>query len=619
MEGRDVLCIMPTGAGKSLCYQVPAILRDSVTIVLSPLISLMKDQVDSLRQNGVRAASINSMMVWDDVMSVIRLVRGGGVRILYIAPERLENERFRGFLGSLDVGLVVVDEAHCVSQWGHDFRPAYLGIAPAVSGLPVRPVVAAFTATATPEVRDDIMAQLSLESPFTMTTGFDRENLFFQVEHPSDKKSFLLDYAKKFSQMSGIVYCSTRKAVEDVAYGLSSLGISAVRYHAGLADAERRKNQEDFIYDRMAVMVATNAFGMGIDKSNVRYVLHYNMPGSIDSYYQEAGRAGRDGLPADCILLFGQGDIQMAKFLISKGEAAESRNAGYRKLSAMVDYCNTGRCLRSFILNYFGETGAPERCDSCGSCVSEVERSDVTLEAQKILSCVYRIAERTGGKRFGVSMLADVLRGSRREQILNLGLDGISTWGIMKDYSAAAIKDMANFLLAENYLKAEDGEFPTLSFTEKTFPFLKGGTRLLMRKHEDGPAREKGEKNEKSEKSEQKSGRRQGIFSDGGLVAAFRSMAREISGKTGKTGKSAVQDEEGGLFEELRALRRKIASTEGVPPYIVFSDKTLSHMCKALPSDEDEMLDIPGVGETKLEKYGGAFLDAIRIWRERVR
>jgi ATP-dependent DNA helicase RecQ len=571
LDGQDVLGIMPTGGGKSLCYQIPAILRNDVTVVLSPLISLMKDQVDSLRQNGINAASINSVMDWSEVLNVLGQVRRGRVRILYISPERLEVERFRNFFMSINVGMVVVDEAHCISQWGHDFRPAYLNIAPAASELQKRPVFAAFTATATPDVRDDIIAQLSLRSPFTKTTGFDRENLFFQVEHAINKDKFLLDYIKKFPNVSGIVYCSTRKLVEAVRERLVSAGIRAVRYHAGLPDSERFQNQDDFIYDRAAVMVATNAFGMGIDKSNVRYVLHYNMPQNIDSYYQEAGRAGRDGLPADCILLFGQGDVSTARFLISKGEDELVKKTGYKKLGKMVDYCNTGACLRSFILNYFGETDALKTCGACGSCVPDSDLSDITVEAMKILSCVFRMAERTGGKRFGITMLADVLRGSKREQVRSLGLDGISTWGIMKEYSTRAIREITNFLVAGNYLKIDEGEFPVISFTDRSFPFLKGREKLLMRQHEESAG-----------------------------------LKRWIENRIG----GYNQD----LFETLRVLRRQIASEEGVPPYLIFSDKTIAHMCRSRPSDEKEFIDVPGVGEVKLRKYGGVFIQAINDW-----
>jgi ATP-dependent DNA helicase RecQ len=569
LSGRDVLGIMPTGAGKSICYQVPAILKGGVSVVISPLISLMKDQVDALRQNGVRAASINSSLSWDSVSDIFRAVRGGAVKLLYIAPERLDGDGFREFLSSIDVSMMVVDEAHCVSQWGHDFRPSYQNIAPAISSMRTRPVLAAFTATATEDVREDIVRQLALESPFTLVTGFDRENLFFQVESPDDKTGFVMDYVKNFPEMPGIVYCSTRKAVDAVCSKMRHGGVKAVRYHAGLDDSERLKNQEAFIYDRATVMVATNAFGMGIDKSNVRYVIHHNMPGSIDSYYQEAGRAGRDGSPADCILLFAKGDISTARYLISRGDDRETKISSYKKLRSMIDYCNADGCLRSFILNYFGERYGAS-CGNCGNCASVTERTDITIEAQKILSCVYRMEKQAGGLKFGASTVADVLRGSRREKILALGLEKISTWGIMRGYSADAIKDMINFLIARSYLSEEEGEFPVLSFTDRTFPFLKGKTRLMMRRH--------------------------------GKKRAGDKIAE-------KPARSAANDS---LFEELRALRRRIASEEGVPPYVVFSDSTLEAMCRSLPHDAEEFLAVPGVGRVKLGKYGAAFLGAIK-------
>ncbi|NLX85493.1 MAG: DNA helicase RecQ, partial [Synergistaceae bacterium] len=460
ISGRDALGIMPTGAGKSLCYQIPAILTNGTSIIISPLISLMKDQVDALKQNGVQAASVNSSMEWDEVASIFDLVSSGKIKLLYIAPERFGNKKFINLFRSTEISLVIIDEAHCVSQWGHDFRPAYLNIAPAIASLAKRPVVAAFTATATPEVREDIISQLELRSPLSISTGFDRENLFFQVEHPAEKMKFLLEYVNKFPTVSGIIYCSTRKAVESVCDKICRTGISAVRYHAGLSDEERLRNQESFIYDKIGVMVATNAFGMGIDKSNVRYVIHYNMPSNMDAYYQEAGRAGRDGLPADCILLFGAKDIVTARFLISQSDDSETKKNGYRKMRDMVDYCHTTGCLRSYILNYFGEKDAPETCTSCGSCTSEAELTDITVGAKKIMSCVYRMAEHTGGRKFGSTMLIDVLRGSQKAQVKSLGFDKISTWGIMNKDSISSIRAMTNFIIAEDFLQVEDGEFP---------------------------------------------------------------------------------------------------------------------------------------------------------------
>ncbi|MDL2263838.1 DNA helicase RecQ [Synergistaceae bacterium OttesenSCG-928-I11] len=576
LSGRDVLCVMPTGSGKSLCYQIPAMLMEGVTIVLSPLISLMKDQVDALRQNGVRAAAINSAMEWDDVKPVFRQIRAGETKLLYIAPERLEGVGFREFLAEIDVSMVVVDEAHCVSHWGHDFRPSYLNISPTVASLPNRPVVAAFTATATHEVRADIVAQLDLADPHTLITGFDRENLFFQVEHPLDKTGFLLDYLKKFPNMPGIVYCSTRKAVEEVCSDLRAFGVQAVRYHAGLDDEERRTNQESFLYDRATVMVATNAFGMGIDKSNVRFVIHYNMPSSIDSYYQEAGRAGRDSAPADCILMFGRKDVVTARYLISQSDDSSAREASFKKLRAMIDYVNTSGCLRYFILRYFGEEGLDDACEDCGNCSSVIERTDVTVEAQKILSCVYRMAEKTGGRTFGQTVLTDVLRGSGRSAVKSLGFDRISTWGLMKSYSAEAVRRITDFLMAEGFLDVDDGEFPTLRLTGKARAFFKSGTRLLMRKYEEKPDR------------------------------------KPKKGVTSIARKEVVNED---LFEILRELRRKLAAGEGVPPYVVFSDKTLFAICEALPENDRALLDINGVGQVKLEKYGDAFLEAVRNWR----
>ena len=575
-SGRDALGIMPTGAGKSLCYQIPAILSGGTAIIISPLISLMKDQVDALVQNGVSAASINSAVDWETASDIFREVRQGRVSLLYVAPERLEGEGFAEFLRSIDIGLVVVDEAHCVSQWGHDFRPSYLNIAPVIASLPKRPTVAAFTATATPEVRDDIISQLALREPFTLTTGFDRENLFFHVEHPADKNAALIQYVRQFPDVSGIVYASTRKNVESICERLRGHGINAVRYHAGLSDEERRRNQESFIYDRASIMVATNAFGMGIDKSNVRYVIHYNMPSNLDAYYQEAGRAGRDGLPADCILFYGSRDIMTARFFIAQSPE-ETRPAAYRKLQAMVDYCHTNNCLRGYILSYFGESGVPEKCSACGNCTNEIERVDITVEAQKILSCVYRMAQASGGGKYGSVMLVNVLRGSKREEVRRLGFDKISTWGLLKEHSAQNVHEMINFLISENYLQMENSDYPVLSFTERTMPFLRSATPLIMRRTE-----------ERARKAER-----------------LKKRAKSVE---------IVRSE---LFEELRALRRAIATEEGVPPYVVFTDKTLSAICDMLPTDEEEFLEVPGVGAAKLERYGEAFIDAVNDWKGR--
>jgi ATP-dependent DNA helicase RecQ len=576
LEGRDVLGIMPTGAGKSLCYQIPALTLGGLSVVVSPLISLMKDQVDALLQNGIRAASLNSAADWDETRGVLSAVRRGQVSLLYVAPERFENASFKEFFAALRVSLFIIDEAHCVSQWGHDFRPSYLRLPEVVELLDERPPVAAFTATATPEVREDIALRLNLQNPFVLTTGFDRSNLFFQVEHPRDKTAFLMDYIRRFSGSSGIVYCATRRSVEDVCGALRGKGVSAVRYHAGLAEEERRENQEAFIYDRSPLMVATNAFGMGIDKSNVRYVVHYNMPGSIDSYYQEAGRAGRDGASAECVLLFAPKDVVTARYLIEQGENSDNRQTRYRKLQTMIDYCNTSRCLRAHILSYFGETVDSGSCGACGSCASAAEKTDVTLDAKKILSCVYRMEERTG-RRFGSVLLIDVLRGSQKEQIQALGLDNISTWGLMKGRRREELREIVDFLVADGWLNLAEGEYPVLSFTEKTLPFLKGKETLLMRR------RAPQERSDPSREAKQKS--------------------------------PALETPPPELFNRLRALRRELADAQRVPPYIVFSDAVLYGLCAALPADEEEMLAIPGVGQVKLEKYGAPFLKVLREWR----
>ncbi len=572
-SGRDVIGVMPTGAGKSLCYQIPAIMTGGLAVVVSPLISLMKDQVDALRENGVSAATINSAMDWEEAVGVMRAARLGNIRLLYVAPERLEGG-FGGFLRDASPRLVVVDEAHCVSHWGHDFRPSYLNIAPVIDALPERPPVAAFTATATPDVRRDIVAQLGLRDPFSLTTGFDRENLFFHVERPDDKNAAMMRYVGQFPHASGIIYCSTRKTVETVCARLRGSGVQAVRYHAGLSDAERARSQEDFIHDRVQVMVATNAFGMGIDKSNVRYVLHYNMPQNLDAYYQEAGRAGRDGLPSDCLLFYGARDVVTAKFFISQSPA-ETRASANKKLRVMIDYCHTAGCLRSFILNYFGESGVPDKCAACGNCAGGTERAEITTEALKILSCVYRMSEASGGRHYGVSTLVGVLRGSRRTEIMELGFDKISTYGLLKGRSALEIREMTDFLIAEGYLEI-GSDFPTLSFTRRTMPFIKSPTPLVMRVGE-----------EETIKAER-----------------IKKRTREISASASET-----------LFEELRALRRAIAAKNGVETYGVISDRARAAICEAMPEDEDGFLEIPGVGAAKLERYGEAFLSAVRGWK----
>lgn len=557
MEGRDTLAIMPTGAGKSIAYQIPAMLFDGVTLVISPLISLMKDQVDSLGQTGVPATLINSSIPLREARSRIDKLQKGKYKIVYLAPERLESEEFLPLLQELPISFVAVDEAHCVSQWGHDFRPSYLRISQFLESLSVRPRVGAFTATATEEVKHDIIRLLGLKKPNCFITGFDRANLKFTVLRGENKKVFILNYLKNNAANSGIIYAATRKDVDKLYTLFQSNGIQAGRYHAGLPDQERKRNQEKFIYDDIAIMVATNAFGMGIDKSNVRFVIHYNMPKNIESYYQEAGRAGRDGEPAQCILLFGPQDVQIQKMMIEETISNQQRQTNeYKKLQAMIDYCHTSHCLRKTILEYFGEYDSPEKCDNCSNCEDRMEKVDVTLDAQKILSCVYRMKE-----RFGTALVAEVLKGSANKKVIQFGLDRLSTHGIMKESSLQDIKDRINFLTAEGYLTVAGGQYPIIKLSPKAVPVLKGEIKV------------------------------------------FQTLMRQ---------EEIIQSDAEKIFERLRLLRRKIAQEEGIPPYMIFPDSTLREMSVNCPKDQQALLRINGVGERKLAKYGDVFLTEIK-------
>lgn len=568
LSGRDVLCIMPTGAGKSVCYQVPALMFNGITIVVSPLISLMKDQVGALVQSGVAAAYINSSLSPNQYSKVLQNTVAGKYKIIYVAPERLATREFSNVCEKIEISLVAIDEAHCVSQWGQDFRPSYLKITEFISSLPRRPIVGAFTATATNEVKADISKILQLNSPFTITTGFDRPNLFFGVERPHSKSARLLELVKERSGKSGIIYCATRKAVENVCVLLAENGFSATRYHAGLSEDERRINQDDFVYDRKLIMVATNAFGMGIDKSNVAFVIHYNMPKNIESYYQEAGRAGRDGENADCILLYAPQDVRTNQFLIDNTESNPElteeeqniiRERDTERLKYMTFYSTTSDCLRSFILKYFGEKSSAY-CGNCSNCLSNFEAVDITVDAQKILSCIAKT-----GQRFGKKMVIDILRGSKNQRLLSFGLDKQSTYGIMSKQTEKRVRDIVDYLDEKGYIVVGGIEYPVLKLTSSSYEVLRGNISLMMK------------------------------------------TAKEQKKKAVNEDRAVESD----MLDALKKLRRKLAAEQDVPAYIVFPDATLVDMCKKRPRTPDEFLDVIGVGRRKLDKYGKEFLDVL--------
>ena len=583
LSGRDTLGIMPTGAGKSICYQVPALALPGLTLVVSPLISLMKDQVGALNEAGVPAACINSAMSFEEMRDALYFAGRGQYKLLYVAPERLTAPFFLDFARRVPISMVTVDEAHCISQWGQDFRPSYLKILDFLAALPQRPLVSAFTATATAEVRDDIIRALGLEDPFVITTGFDRPNLYFAVEKPSSKPSALLAHLMQRRDKSGIVYCSTRKTVEEVCDMLLSRGLPATRYHAGLDPEERLANQDDFLYDRKTVMVATNAFGMGIDKSNVSFVIHYNMPKNMESYYQEAGRAGRDGEAADCILLYNGQDVRTAEFLIEHSHENEDESMDEKtrrqlierdmeRLKQMTFYATTTDCLRRYILNYFGEK-APLCCGHCGNCDTNFEEVDATMDARKILSCVYRLDERR--LHFGKTVVAAVLTGSKSEQINRFHLDTLSTYNIMHEQTAVRVRQLIDVLLERGLLTADPERYNALFLTQTGNALMRGRGELRIKL----PREKKPE------------------------TAARRTeeLAADVDEK---------------LFEKLRTLRTKVAQRAGVPPYVVFSNATLADMAARQPKSEYELLGVRGVGEAKARRYGAEFVDCIRAYLE---
>ncbi|WP_061309591.1 DNA helicase RecQ [Clostridium botulinum] len=555
LKKEDTVAIMPTGAGKSICYQIPALIFEGVTVVISPLISLMKDQVDSLKEVGIEATYINSSLNNLEIEERIFNAREGLYKLIYIAPERLESDSFVRSLNNLNIALVAVDEAHCVSQWGHDFRPSYTKISNFIRKLSKRPIVTAFTATATETVRRDILNSLELQNPKVFVTGFDRENLSFSVIKGEDKEKFIFGYLESNIGKVGIIYTSTRKEAESLYNKINKKGYKVGVYHAGLNDEERKKTQEDFSFDNIEIIVATNAFGMGIDKSNVRFVIHHNIPKNMEAYYQEAGRAGRDGEESECILLFSPNDIRLQKYFIDESFLSpERKNNEYNKLRAMVDYCYTSKCLRSYILEYFGEDALEEKCNNCSTCNDNREEKDITLEAQKIFSCVYRMKE-----RFGVNMVADVLRGSKNKKLLSLDLDGLSTYGIMEEFTQKDIVALMNKLIADDYMVTTDDKFPVVRLRPKSYDVLKG--------------------------------------------------KETVSIKVSKIEKKVKADNE--LFEILKQLRKTISQEESVPPFMIFPDATLKELSEYMPTKEEDLLKIKGIGERKAKVYGERFIEAI--------
>lgn len=581
LSGRDVLGIMPTGAGKSICYQVPALLLSGITLVISPLISLMKDQVQALNQAGVHAAYINSSLSESQISKALRLAAAGQYKIIYVAPERLETHEFLQFAYQVEISMLTVDEAHCISQWGQDFRPSYLKIVQFIRQLENRPILSAFTATATEKVKEDIACVLGLLDPQVLVTGFDRKNLYFAVETPRKKDSFLMQYVQEHKGESGIIYCATRKNVDLVCDRLRAEGIAATKYHAGLSSDERRQNQEDFIYDHCPVMAATNAFGMGIDKSNVRYVIHYNMPQSMENYYQEAGRAGRDGERAECILLYSAQDVAVNRYLIenkeqntenTREEMEQIRERDEERLRAMTYYCMTTGCLRDYILRYFGEMGSG-RCENCLNCMREYEETDITQAAVKIISCVLECRQ-----RYGINVTAGILAGESRAKLREYGVFNYKSYGSLKQFREIEIKQMIQQMLTEGLLTISKDKYAILKVPKDAQEVLKGERYVIWKQPKADPEK----------------------------------TTRSYTSGSGKMRKSDILNSKGlELFDRLRALRTEIAREESLPPYIIFSDKSLVDMCVKAPLTKPEMMQVSGVGENKYERYGERFLAAI--------
>jgi len=558
LDGKDTVCIMPTGGGKSICYQIPALVFEGTTLVISPLISLMKDQVDTLVQNGISATYINSSISIAEANQRIQLAKQGHYKLLYVAPERLDSMEFVDQLIDMKIPMIAIDEAHCISQWGHDFRPSYLHIHRILDYLPEKPLVLALTATATPQVRDDICNTLEINKENTIMTTFERENLSFSVIKGQDRNAYLADYIRQNQKESGIIYAATRKVVDQLYEDLMKAGVSVSKYHAGMSDIDRNEQQELFLRDEVSVMVATSAFGMGIDKSNIRYVIHYQLPKNMESYYQEAGRAGRDGLDSTCILLYSSQDVQVQRFLIDQSTGESRFSNELEKLQNMTDYCHTEQCLQSFILQYFGEE-PKEDCGRCGNCTDNRESIDVTRESQMVLSCMIRT-----NQRFGKQMIAQVLTGSKNKKVIEFNFHTLPTYGLLSNRSVKEVSEFIEFLISDELIAVEHGTYPTLKVTEKGKEVLLGKENVLRKE---------------------------------------RVETRQI-----------VQDHP--LFEVLREVRKEIAQGEGVPPFVIFSDQTLKDMCVKMPQSDSELLTVKGIGEHKLVKYGSHFLQAVQHFIE---
>ena len=575
LKNEDVVAIMPTGAGKSICFQIPALCKSGLTVVFSPLISLMKDQVDGLVDQNIPAALINSTLTQTEFNKTMYDVRSGNIKLLYIAPERLGSNFFCNVLRSMPISQVIVDEAHCISQWGHDFRPSYRLIGDWLASLPKRPVVGAFTATATKAVENDIKTLLGLDHANVYVTGFDRPNLSFSVVRTPKRMDYVVDYVRRHSHENGIIYCSTRKDVERVYDNLTRAGIQTGYYHAGLSDEMRKDMQNKYAFDQLQVMVATNAFGMGIDKSNVRYVLHYQMPRNMESYYQEAGRAGRDGAPAECILLYSGQDVRVHKYLIEQGHLEPQREqVELRKLQSMIDYCFCSTCLRKYMLAYFGEIVPWLECSNCSSCNTKGERVNVTKEAKAIFRAIIATEE-----RYGASMISSIVRGERTDRITRAGLDVLSVFGYLSDVGDKEIKGLIQQFVASGYLRSSMGKYPILSVTAGAEEVLAGHKEVEeIRQEVIVPSR-------KTKKS--------------------ASISRSEVPRSGS----------GGLFEHLRQHRKQLASQLSVPPYIIFPDTVLIDLANIRPKTLGEFGNIKGVGEAKLKKYGLSFLEAISQYK----